>query len=106
VRLAEHPIECRVSAHIRSMPFLWLDVSDGGDQGRVMRARIEANAIALLSNWHRLGTATAIDPPSSTWLGANSPRRAVRDSGLWNVQHVDGSYDPAFLNDFAALIRA
>jgi len=85
------------------MPFLWLDVSGGADGGCGVRARIEANAIALLSNWHRLGTASAIDPPSATWLGSHSPNRKVRESGLWNVRHVDEGYDPTFLDQLAQL---
>jgi hypothetical protein len=87
------------------MPFLWLDVSGGADGGRGARARIEANAIALMSNWHRLGTASAIDPPSATWLGSHNPNRKVRESGLWNARHVDEDYDPQFLNELGSLIE-
>ena len=71
-----------------------------------MRARVEAYAIALLSNWHRVDTAAAIDPPSITWLGRHSPNAKVRESGLWNVRHVDAGYDPAFLDELSQLIRA
>jgi hypothetical protein len=101
VRVAEHSMELRVSAHIRAMPFLWLDVSHGLDGGRATRARIETNSIGLLSNWRRLGTDEAIDPPSVGWLGACSPNAAVRQSGLWNVRHVGDGYDPTFLADLA-----
>lgn len=106
VRRAEHPHECRVSERVRSMPFLWLDVSGGADGGCSVRARIEANAIALLSNWHRLGAASAIDPPSSMWLGRHSPNPKVRESGLWNVRQVDAEYDPQFLPELRSLIEA
>lgn len=106
LRSAEHPVEYRVSEHICSMPVLWLDVSGGADGGCAARARIEANAIALVSNWRRLDTASAIDPPSPDWLGRHSPNAKVRESGLWNVRHVDESYDPAFLDEVSRLIRA
>lgn len=104
VRRAEHPVECRVSEHLRSMPFLWLDVSGGADGGCAARARIESNAIAMLSNWHRLGTASAMDPPSAGWLGSHSPSPKIRESGLWNVRHVDEDYDPQFLVELAEYI--
>lgn len=58
------------------------------------------NAIALLSNYpEKRGV---VDPPSPTWLGRWADRETVRRSGLWNVNHVDEEYDPAFL---AALER-
>jgi hypothetical protein len=84
-RHAEHQHEAVVSAYIGRMPFLWLGVPD--DPGPLSdRGVIEAGAIALLSkrsNPHA-------DPPSEEWLGRWSSRDAVRESGLWNVRHVDG----------------
>jgi len=104
VRLAEHPVELRVSAHIRAMPFLWLDVSGGIDDGRAARARIEANTIALLSN-RGLAAEEAIDPPTADWLGSHSRNADVRESGLWNVRHVGDRYSPSFLDEFQGLIE-
>jgi len=89
----EYPLERAVSEHIRRMPSLWLAVLDApGRDSR--RGYLDANAIGLLSNCVR----DPIDPPSPKWLGrwAQSPR--VRESGLWNVNHVDQGYEPAFLD--------
>jgi hypothetical protein len=90
---AEHPIELAVSKYICAMPVLWVGVP--GDAGTTSdRKLIEANAIALLTN---LGC-EPIDPPSPGWLGNFSPHPAIRESGLWNVHHVDEHHDPAFLD--------
>jgi hypothetical protein len=105
VRKAEHPIECLVSDHIRSMPFLWLEVSAGTDGGRALRQRIEANAIGLLSNARSHGAGAAIDPPSAKWLGRHSPKLDVRKSGLWNVRHVNDGYDPATVQELSHYIK-
>jgi hypothetical protein len=93
VGLCEHPLEVAVSKHIRSMPFLWIGIDDepGPDSDRGV---IERNSIALLSNYAK----PAIDPPSGEWLGTHCGRERVRSSGLWNNDHVDEQYDPAFLS--------
>ena len=96
----ERPLEREVSAVIGAMSFLWLAVND--DPGPYsLRGYIERNAIALLSNYER----APIDPPSSEWLGHYSDREKVRQSGLWNNNHVDESYDPAFLDTLQQLIE-
>ena len=101
VKEAEADLERRVSATIGRMPFLWLSVPDapGPDSAR---GRIERGAIALLSN----AVSPAADPASTHWLGAHCNRRAVRASGLWNNNHVEERYDPRFLDEMEALIRA
>lgn len=87
VRDQEYPIEKKVSRHIRSMPFLWLEVNDApGPQSE--RAYMGRNSIILLSNYGRLGTPSALDPPSAGWLGHFCRSDMVRESGLWNVNHV------------------
>lgn len=97
-REREH--ERRVSAYIGAMPFVWVEIGD--EPGRdSMRGRIERNAIALLSNY---GASVRLDPPSSGWLGVHSDRELVRESGLWNQNHVREPYDPAFLDDFERVI--
>ena len=100
-RAAEHAIEARGSDVIRAMPFLWLGIDDEPGPGS-LRGYIERDAIALLSNYGR----APLDPPSKTWLGHDCDRERVRASGLWNWRHVDGEYDPSFLNELEALIRA
>ena len=83
-----------VSRHICAMPFLWLNVDDKpGPES--LRAFIKCNAIALLSNYRE----RSIDPASPNWLGSRSPHPKVRKSGLWNQEHVDGNYDPSFLDE-------
>jgi hypothetical protein len=99
VRLGERVLECEVSEVIGNMPFLWLSLQDeAGPQS--LRGFIERNSIALLSNYNK----PPLDPPSQAWLGHHSDRERVRNSGLWNSNHVDEGYDPAFLSELDRLI--
>ena len=100
VRELERPVERAVSAVLGAMPFLWVGVDDLPGPGS-RRGFIERNAIALLSN---LGEAP-VDPPSEGWLGRFSDRANVRESGLWNNNHVAEAYDPGFLDVFEALAK-
>ena len=96
----EATLEAMVSQYIGKMPFLWLSVPD--DPGPASsRGFIERNAIALLSGFH----ATAMDVPSPQWLGRDSDRERVRLSGLWNSNHVDESWNPAFIEDMEARVE-
>ena len=99
IRERERPLEEAVSRTIGAMPFLWLAVDDapGPDSSR---GYLERNAIALLSEFRR----PPLDPPSESWLGLHCERGRVSPSGLWNTNHVDDPYDPAFLDDLAHLI--
>ena len=63
-------------------------------------AYIERNAIALVSNFDR----EPIDPRRDGWLGSDSRSPAIRQSGLWNINHVDEEYDPAFLDRLEAAV--
>lgn len=75
------------------MPVLWVDIP--GDAASTNdRKLVETGAIALLSNRGR----KPIDSPSPGWLGNLSPHPAVRESGFWNVHHVDERHDPRFLD--------
>ncbi len=101
VRIIEDPIEKAVSQYLRRMPFLWLEVNDApGPES--LRGMIECNAIALLSNYNF--TTNPMDPQSSTWLGHWADRETIRFSGLWNVNHVAGTYNPAFLGILEGLV--
>lgn len=93
LRLEELEMERRVSKYIRDLPFLWVGVADepGSESDRAV---IERNAIALVSNFGK----AAIDARAETWLGQHSQAEKIRDSGLWNIDHVAESYDPAFLD--------
>lgn len=92
IRAGEVELEREVTGFIGAMPFVWIEVDDepGADS---MRGYIERNAIALLSNFGK----TPIDAPSAGWLGHDCNRERVKKSGLWNSNHVDETYDPAFL---------
>lgn len=100
VRELEQPLEQAVSKVIGEMPVLWLAVEDEPGPNS-LRGYIEKNAIALLSNYR----GQSIDSPSRLWLGHYCNRERVRTSGLWNSNHVDELYDPAFLDAFADLMR-
>lgn len=101
LRLEELEMERRVSGYLRKLPFLWVDIPDepGPESDR---AYLERNAITLVSNY---GMAL-VDPRSKGWLGTDSPSQKNRESGLWNVSHVDESYDPAVLDRLAGAIEA
>ena len=100
VREGERSLEQKVSTVICDMPFLWLPVEDEPSPNS-LRGYIERNSIGLLSNYGK----TPIDSPSPDWLGLYSDRERVRLSGLWNSNHVDGDYDPAFLDAMQRLIE-
>jgi hypothetical protein len=93
VRAGERALECEVSQVIGAMPFLWLATQDEAAPVSA-RGYIERNAIAILSNYNKV----PLDPPSENWLGRDCDRERVRGSGLWNQNHVDENYDPAFLD--------
>ncbi len=79
------------------MPFLWINVPN--DPSRTSdRAYLELNSIVLLSNCENPN----IDPPSPNWLGLQSGEGTIRESGLWNTDHVKKSYDPLFLEKLRA----
>ena len=101
IKDAEVPLEKAISNHIRSMPFIWLEIDDepGPDS---LRGYIERNSIALLSNYHR--QRNPVDPQSSSWLGQWAISEKVRNSGLWNSNHVDQNFDMHFLNTLESLI--
>lgn len=94
IRAAEVELERAVGLVICSMPFLWLAIEDEpGPES--MRGKIERNSIALLSNFNK----PPIDPPTPQWLGHRCDRDRVGASGLWNQNHVDENYEPAFLDE-------
>lgn len=101
VRAAELQLEGAVSQIIGNMPFLWLAIEDDAGPDS-MRGRIERNSISLLSNFNK----PLLDPPSRSWLGNYCDRERVKAAGLWNSNHVDESYDPAFLDDLERLVAA
>lgn len=98
VRAAEHDLELQVSEYLGKMTLLWVAIDD--QPGPFShRAAIERNTIALLSVFQH-----PLDPPSSDWLGHYSDRDAVRQSGLWNVNHTLDAYEPGFLYLFTRYV--
>jgi len=99
-RLAELQHERRVSEYIRDLPFLWVKVDDepGPDSDR---AYIERNTIALVSNYQK----DSLDPRGDDWLGRDSPRHEISESGLWNINHIGEQYSTAFLNRLADAVE-
>lgn len=94
LRLEELEMERRVS------DYLWVKIDDepGPESDR---AYIERNAIALVSN---VG-GESIDPRAEDWLGHYSPVTDIRDSGLWNINHVTEDYQPESLDTLARYIN-
>jgi len=79
-------LEQQVSEHVGDMSILWVNVDDepGPDSER---AFIERSVIALLA------TVGRHDSPSPDWLGRYSARQEIRESGLWNLNHLGASFD-------------
>ena len=100
VRDREYELERRVSAYIGALPMLWLNVPDPpGPQSQ--RRFLERRSIALLSGL----LDASPDPPSASWLGLRSVRREIRESGLWNLDHVSEQRNQDFLEPLAEAIR-
>ena len=100
MRADEQALEREVSKVVGAMRFLWLAIDDEPGHESA-RGYVERNAIALLSNYGKV----PIGPSSSSWLGRHCSRERVRTSGLWNANHVDERYDPAFLDRMQAIIE-
>ncbi len=99
-RVAEFSLERDVSTVIGLMPFLWLEVNDTPGAASD-RAYLERNCIALLRYFQK----EPIDKPSERSLGLHSPQETIRKSGLWNTNHVDDGYTPAFLDVLEKYVR-
>jgi hypothetical protein len=97
----EEKLELQVSEIIGKMEFLSLSVPGESNKNN-MRAYIETNSIALLSNRNKK---EKIDLPSENWLGSYSEHNKVLESGLWNSDDTDKKYDSKFLDKLEALIK-
>ena len=95
----EAACERKVSEYIGAMTVLWVNVPDEPGTNS-LRALIERNSIALLSNRF-----APIEPAQADWLGHHSPKPDIRRSNLWNVNHTDQAYDPQFLDDLEAAVE-
>jgi hypothetical protein len=95
----EDQVERQVSHHIRAMPFLWLAVPNR-PTGDSDRGYLEMNSIALLSC-----RTSKLDRPSTGWLGHHANSEKIRQSALWNSNHVDDQYNPDFLPVLAHMVE-
>lgn len=98
-RILERRLEIAVSKVIGNMSVLWLPIGDEPGPNS-MRGYIEQNTIALLSNFKK----HPIDASSGNWLGGHCDRTKVRESDLWNSNHVDDAYQPSYLRKLAHLV--
>ncbi|MCI0713440.1 MAG: hypothetical protein L0154_25005 [Chloroflexi bacterium] len=99
IKQSEQGLEREVSTSIGALPFLWVEVDDEPGASS-HRAYIERNAIILLAG---PDGCSPIDKPGLDWLGHYSDRVKIRESGLWNLDHIGHpdnllSYDPDFLD--------
>lgn len=99
IKNSEILLEKLVTQTIGQMPFLYLAINDESTP-QSLRGYIERNSIALLSNYHK----NPLDVPSEDWLGYTCNRERVRESHLWNQNHVDELYDSDFLDIFEKLV--
>jgi hypothetical protein len=91
----EARVEADVSRRIGGMPFLWLGVPD-----RAQRGFVERNSIAMTSL-----LADGLDQPSPAWLGRAAERTEIRQSGLWNVEHVRHRLESGFAGLLSQLVQ-
>ncbi|MDN5069050.1 hypothetical protein [Aliarcobacter butzleri] len=99
IKKNEHQLEQQVSQIIGSMSFLYLSINDEAAP-ESLRGYIEKNSISLLSNFNK----QALDIASPDWLGHKCDRKKVKESNLWNQNHVEESYDSNFLDKFEKLV--
>jgi hypothetical protein len=99
IRDCEADLERAVSEYIGRMRVLWVGIYDT-PSSHSDRAYIEQNSIGLLA-----GQEGPTDTASPSWLGNHSPILAIRKSSLWNVNYVNGTYSPAFLNIFSRYVN-
>jgi hypothetical protein len=100
VRAGEIELEKAVSRYLCTMRVVVLPISDPPGPNS-LRGVVERGAIALLSNYAK----PSLDPPSANWLGRYCPSERVRQSGLWNQNHVDEVPNPVFLHILEELVQ-
>jgi hypothetical protein len=81
----------KVLPYVQACSFTWLPRGEN----------LEKHVISLLSNYQR----PSVDPPSDSWLGHHSPEAKIRESGLWNAQHINAQWTDDWLDDFERLLK-
>jgi hypothetical protein len=99
IRRQEIELENEVSSYLGDLLVAYIAISDIADPNSD-RSYIERNTIALITG------AGLIDAPEPQWLGTRSPTKAIRESGLWNVNYVGDEYEPAFLRVLESYVLA
>ncbi len=94
-RLAERPLEEKVSQYIGNMQVAWLSIPDKPSR-LSLRGYIERNAIGLLSGK---------EPATRTWMGNQTRNPEIQRSYLWNVKLIDHELEPDFLEVFRNQLR-
>ena len=89
-------MQALISDHIWPVTLIFLPV-----RGRCQRDYIERNSIGLLSEY---GEENPIDPSTGRWLGHDCDRGKVRESGLWQSNHVGRKHEPEFLTKLETLV--
>ncbi|WP_417308191.1 hypothetical protein [Devosia sp.] len=87
IKRAENDLEQLVSREIGRLSFTFLEIRDPSSP-KSQRAILEHSFINYLA-----ADGIPIEIPTKHWLGQHSPVEAIRNSGLWNIQHVGGRYD-------------
>lgn len=75
LRLAEEAVSKYMNGNFS---FVVLEIKERAD-----RLTIEESCIATIANCSECG-------PSKNWLGLHHPNPTIKESGLWNVQGLDG----------------
>jgi len=76
---ADQEIEKLVSRHLKeNLSFTCIEVNS-----RDERLLLEEGLIALFAG-------EVVEKPSADWLGRYAESKIIRESGLWNIEHVDG----------------
>lgn len=92
----EMPVEGSVSEYLSRLEVVYVAVDDEPGK-KSARGAIERGAISLLAEGMRRGLIEA----GENWLGRWSRRKTVRESGLWNQNHVGEPWSEDFLEVLA-----
>lgn len=100
VKAAEAQHEIMVSRYLQELEVALIAILDEPNKDS-LRAIVEAQLIALCTE-----DMQPIDRPTSDWLGRHSPVAQIKESGLWNIRGVGGSYDPTGAGSVGSIVKA
>jgi hypothetical protein len=100
VKNQERRLEQEVSKYLSRLRVFCLPLSGPASKSSI-RSRVEAAIIGVLTQ-----DGMALERPTQNWLGLNSTRSEIRESGLWNLQHLGVAPDKkAFESALRVLTR-